>query len=153
VSQKLVPGTQAANRGAARRATQGLRRGAQANRIDIEHAFATFRSDREFVFGQVKATIGSSALNSFRKEIVRAALIRYAGIALDPAAAAKHVAQWYKVLESLLEWTCDPAMGVPQRIELRRAVAMMLQRVSLLGSAEHKRSKGLLQEVAEKALR
>ena len=121
------------------------------DRIDIEHASATFRSDREYVYKKVEATLGLEAMNSFCKEIVRTALIRFAN--LVGHATTERQAEWGMLFADLVERARNPAMQVPDRIEVGRAVAMMQRRMFSPESSEFQNATDLLREIAVTARR
>ena len=121
--------------------------------IDIERASSTFRADREFVIGQVRSTIGTRALNLFCRQIIRDALLKYAGLQEEPLATggAALSGEWGGIFAELLDQ--ERGVGVPQRIELKRAVAMMQLRLSSPGSALHNEGSAHLQEAGDMAQR
>ena len=120
-------------------------------RIDVKHASATFRSDREFVFRQVEETLGSDALSSFCKEIFRDALTRCAGIA-DSDASLRD-GQWETIFEKLERKAREGNVEVPKAIAILRAVAMMRLRRSKQGTPQYSKDQDALREVATMALR
>lgn len=89
------------------------------DRVDINHASATFRADRDYVLQIVESTIGADALNLFCKHIIRDALICASGLP-DSADSGDLFAP---IFESMLKARQD--MKVPQQIEVTRTVAMM----------------------------
>ena len=90
-------------------------------------------------------------MNLFCKDIVRSALIRYANLTDD--AAMKRQAEWVTIFTRLIEKSNEPAMPVPQRIEVRRAVAMMQRRMYRPGSSEFLGATELLRDAAAMACR
>eukprot|EP01052_Picozoa_sp_SAG31_P005412 SAG31_NODE_237_length_19590_cov_13.149915_18_plen_202_part_00 len=97
-------------------------------RIDINHASASFREDRDFVLNRVETTLGTEPLNNFCREIFRAALLEAAGLA-DPRKQSDRDDHWREIFEDLLAKARDASTKIPQVIEIERAVAMMQRRI------------------------
>eukprot|EP01045_Picozoa_sp_COSAG04_P004528 COSAG04_NODE_198_length_20599_cov_6.484137_3_plen_815_part_00 len=103
-------------------------------RISIEHASATFESDREQVFGNMAASVGSKNLNKFCQVIMRKALMDAAFPSGLPShdqsflrqqeeRASADKAKWDEIYEGMLAEA--DSFKTAQRIRIRRAVALM----------------------------
>ena len=104
-------------------------------RISIDHASATFESDRKQVFDSMKASVGSKNLNMFCQEIMRKALMDAAfpdGVHWLSHVRESHVRhqaersredRWAKIYEGMLSEA--DSMKTAQKIKIRRAVALM----------------------------
>ena len=119
------------------------------DRIDVNHASASFSGDRETVLNQVETTIGTSALNRFCKEIMRRALFKVAGLDSEEGRRHEH---WGKMFADMLA-TVHMSDEVPKKIEVQRAVALMQRRIYSKGSTEHDNATELLKAVADEAKR
>ena len=97
----------------------------------------------------VEETLGKTALNSFCREIVRGALMYAAG--LTEVGEREHSADG--LFADLLAKAALPETKVPQAIEIKRGVSMMMMRLSQKGSERHAQGASLLREAAEMALR
>ena len=122
-------------------------------RVDISYATATFAEDLEYVRQRVESTIGTEALNTFCREIIRVALLHAAGIARIVQQTRSFKGTWDSVFESLLERSHLPTTSTPQAIEIRRAVAMMKRRMDTPASMWATQGAELLEETAELAVR
>ena len=103
----------------------------------------------------MEETIGKTALNSFCREIVRDALIRAAGLREVSRRELKGPEHnyWEGLFLDLLDKADRPQTKVPQAIEIKRGVSMMMMRLSPKGSDEHSRGARILCEAGEMALR
>lgn len=119
------------------------------DRIDVNHASATFQIDRDYVMEKVNSTIGTVALNSFCKEIVRRALISVGALVEENSREE----QWRKIFTDLRERAKSNTMDVPQKIEIQRAVALMQRRIYTHECAEHASATELLKDTAIMAKR
>jgi hypothetical protein len=89
------------------------------DRISIEHASATFSSDREFVFEQVDGSVGRDSLNMFCKEIMRKALTDAAFPAGLPeklriSRTESRAAHWSEIFSGMLEVARDQKTSTAQ---------------------------------------
>ena len=99
------------------------------DRISIEHASATFESDRSAVFGNIDGSVGRRALDQFAKEIMRTALMKAAfpaGLPAELAAADRQShGQWAQICAEILVEANKPDTPISKRIQSQRAVALM----------------------------
>jgi len=114
------------------------------DRVDIDHAAATFRRDRNYVLQMVRSTIGAEALNLFCKCIIRDALISAAGLEEVPNGSQDTESMFDSMLDA------RKGMDVPQKIEVTRAVAMMMIRTT---TTTHATARALINETMQMALR
>lgn len=100
------------------------------DRISIEHASATFESDRQQVFGNIDASVGRRALDQFAKESMRKALLNAAFPLGLPAGLATEAEQnqrqkWAEICTEILAEANKPGTPMSRRIQTQRAVALM----------------------------
>ena len=98
----------------------------------------------------MEETLGKTALNSFCQEIVRDALIQSAGLA-EQCESRQNLDSLF---DDLLAKAARKETKVPQAIEIKRGVSMMLMRLAKNPDSEgHARGAALLREAAGMALR
>ena len=127
-------------------------------RISIEHASATFESDREQVFGNIKASVGSKNMNKFCQVVMRKALMDAAfpdGLPTDDESFVRQQEERSREEETKRDEVYEgmlaeaDSFNTAQRIRIRRAVALMRLRVD----KEDSRALRELREVATLARR
>jgi hypothetical protein len=122
------------------------------DRINIEHASATFDRDRRQVFGNIDKSVGRKAINDFAKETMRMALIQAAfpdGPPIDLGADLQRTRVIEQICGDILTVAEKLESNMAQEIRIRRAVALMRLREnskSVVGKRE-------LKNVAAMALR
>lgn len=103
-------------------------------RISIEHASATFESDRRQVFGSINTSVGSKNMNKFCQVIMRKALMDAAfpnGLPADDQSFVRQqeardrdeTTKRGEIYEGMLEEA--DSFNTAQKIRIRRAVALM----------------------------